>query len=59
MQTSSDGGSALAGSGAGVTTGGGDAAQQKVGAAGPDSNHVPAGYRDVVERYFSDDGSAP
>lgn len=56
VQTSSDGGSALRGSGAGVTAGSGFATQGDVGEAGPDSNRVPEQHRDTVERYF---GGAP
>jgi hypothetical protein len=56
VQTSSDGGSAMRGSGAGVTTGSGIAVQGEVGEAGPDSNRVPAEHRDTVERYFSNGG---
>jgi hypothetical protein len=56
VQTSSDGGSAMRGSGAGVTAGSGSAVQGEVGAAGPDSNRVPAEHRDTVERYFSNGG---
>lgn len=52
VQTSADGGSALRGSGAGVTAGSGFATQGDVGEAGPDSNRVPAQHRDTVERYF-------
>jgi len=53
VQTSSDGGSAMRGSGAGVTAGSGIAVQGEVGDAGPDSNRVPAEHRETVERYFS------
>ncbi len=56
VQTSSDGGSALRGSGAGITAGSGFATQGDVGQAGPDSNRVPEQHRDTVERYF---GGAP
>ncbi|MBL8128386.1 MAG: hypothetical protein JNM64_12155 [Chloroflexia bacterium] len=52
VQTSADGGSALRGSGAGVTAGSGFATQGEVGEAGPDSNRVPPQHRDTVERYF-------
>ena len=52
VQTSADGGSALRGSGAGVTAGSGYATQGDVGEAGPDSNRVPPQHRDTVERYF-------
>jgi hypothetical protein len=52
VQTSADGGSALRGSGAGVTAGSGYAVQGEVGEAGPDSNRVPAQHRETVERYF-------
>jgi hypothetical protein len=53
VQTASDGGSALRGSGAGVTAGAGFASQGDVGEAGPDSNRVPPQHRETVERYFS------
>ena len=53
VQTSADGGSAMRGSGAGVTAGSGFAVQGEVGEAGPDSNRVPPDRRDTVERYFS------
>lgn len=56
VQTSPDGGSALRGSGAGVTAGSGYAVQGDVGEAGPDSNRVPPQHRDTVERYFSSGG---
>lgn len=56
VQTSPDGGSALRGSGAGVTAGSGYAVQGDVGEAGPDSNRVPPQHRDTVERYFSAGG---
>jgi hypothetical protein len=53
VQTAADGGSALRGSGAGVTAGSGFATQGEVGEAGPDSNRVPPQHRETVERYFS------
>jgi hypothetical protein len=53
VQTSSTGGSAMRGSGSGVTAGSGVAVQGEVGDAGPDSNRVPPEHRDTVERYFS------
>jgi len=53
IQTSPNGGSALRGSGAGVTAGAGYAVQGDVGEAGPDSNRVPPQHRETVERYFS------
>jgi hypothetical protein len=56
VQTSSNGGSAMRGSGAGVTAGSGFAVQGDVGDAGPDSNRVPAQHRETVERYFSNGG---
>lgn len=56
VQTSANGGSALRGSGAGVTAGSGFAVQGEVGKAGPDSNRVPAEHRETVERYFSAGG---
>ena len=56
VQTASDGGSAMRGSGAGVTAGAGYATQGDVGEAGPDSNRVPPQHRETVERYFSNGG---
>lgn len=56
VQTVADGGSALRGSGAGVTAGSGYAQQGEVGEAGPDSNRVPPEHRETVERYFSNGG---
>ena len=56
VQTASDGGSAMRGSGAGVTAGSGFAVQGEVGETGPDSNRVPAEHRETVERYFSNGG---
>ena len=56
VQTSSDGGSAMRGSGAGVTAGSGFAVQGDVGETGPDSNRVPAEHRETIERYFSNGG---
>lgn len=56
VQTSADGGSALRGSGAGVTAGAGYAQQGEIGEAGPDSNRVPPEHRETVERYFSNGG---
>ena len=56
VQTSSDGGSAMRGSGAGVTAASGSAVQGEVGEAGPDSNRVPPQHRETVERYFSNGG---
>jgi hypothetical protein len=56
VQTTADGGSALPGAGAGVTAGSGTAAQGEIAESGPDSNHVPAEYRDIVENYFSAPG---
>lgn len=53
VQTSANSGSALRGSGAGVTAGSGYAVQGEVGEAGPDSNRVPPEHRETVERYFS------
>lgn len=56
VQTSGDNGSSSTGSGSGSTSRSGSASQGEVGEAGPDSNRVPADYRDVVEDYFSDPG---
>jgi hypothetical protein len=57
IQTSNSSESASQGSGTGVMTASGDASQQPVGEAGPDSNRVPADRRDIVEDYFSEDES--
>ncbi len=54
VQTSSNGGAATSGSGGGVAVSGGVAVQGAIGVAGPDSNRVPAEYREIVEDYFSD-----
>lgn len=54
VQTSPDGGGSNRGTGAGVTAGSGTAVQGEVGESGPDSNRVPAPYRLLVERYFSE-----
>jgi len=54
IQTVNDAGGSRQGTGAGVTAGSGTAIQGEVGEAGPDSNRVPADYRSVVERYFSE-----
>ncbi len=59
VQTSNDAGSSSLGSGSGVTAGNGTAVQGEVGDSGPDSNRVPAEYRSLVERYFSDPGANP
>jgi len=53
VQTASDGGGSNRGSGSGATASTGSTVQGEVGEAGPDSNRVPADYRDVVEEYFS------
>jgi hypothetical protein len=58
IQTGGQGNSASIGSGNGASVGTGTTVQGEVGAAGPDSNHVPSEYRGLVEDYFSDqDGS--
>lgn len=58
VQTSSSGGAATSGSGGGAAAAGGSGEQATIGEAGPDSNRVPAEYREIVERYFTDpDGS--
>ncbi len=53
-QTSPDAGGSSVGSGPGVSVSSGTSEQGVVGAAGPDSNRVPPGYRSIVEDYFSD-----
>lgn len=59
VQTSNNGGSSTVGTGAGVMVGSGSVVQGEVGEAGPDSNRVPADYRSLVERYFTDPGAVP
>jgi hypothetical protein len=54
VQTSSNNGGSNVGSGPGVSVSSGTSTQGVVGAAGPDSNRVPADYRSIVEDYFSD-----
>ncbi len=56
IQTSTNAGSASAGSGTGVMTASGSSTQQEVDSAGPDSNRVPEDKRDVVQDYFSEPG---
>lgn len=55
VQTGGNAGSASLGSGSGAGAGGGDVVQGAVGEAGPDSNRVPADYRDVVSSYFDEE----
>lgn len=55
VQTGGNAGSASLGSGSGAGAGGGDVVQGAVGEAGPDSNRVPADYRDVVSSYFEEE----
>ncbi|MCC6793279.1 MAG: hypothetical protein IT336_16460 [Thermomicrobiales bacterium] len=58
VPTGGQGNSASVGSGSGAAVSTGTTVQGEVGAAGPDSNHVPSEYRGLVEDYFSDqDGS--
>lgn len=45
------------GSGAGVMVAGGEATQEPVPTAAPDNNRVPEDYRQIVEQYFSRDGT--
>lgn len=54
VQIGGSSGASSLGSGAGVTVSSGSAQQSDVGQNGPDSNHVPSEYRDIVESYFSD-----
>jgi hypothetical protein len=54
IQIPGSSGGSMRGTGAGVTVSGGSATQGAVGESGPDSNHVPAPYRPIVESYFSD-----
>ena len=46
-------GSANAGNGTGATMADGNATQEAVPTAGPESNRVPPEYRSVVENYFN------
>lgn len=57
--TGNDIGSSSSGSGSADGTAAGNATQGQVGPAGPDSNHVPDAYRDVVKGYFNGDGTTP
>lgn len=57
--TGNDIGSSSSGSGSGSGVASGNATQGKVGPAGPDSNHVPDAYRDIVKGYFNGDGTTP
>ncbi len=57
--TGNDIGSSSSGSGSADGTAAGNATQGRVGPAGPDSNHVPDAYRDVVKGYFNGDGTTP
>lgn len=57
--TGNDIGSSSSGSGSGSGVASGNATQGKVGPAGPDSNHVPDAYRDIVKGYFDGDGTTP
>ena len=57
--TGNDIGSSSSGSGSGSGAASGNATQGKVGPAGPDSNHVPDAYRDIVKGYFDGDGTTP
>lgn len=54
VQAGNDPSSSSQGAGANAGAAQGNAQQGTVGAAGPDSNRVPAGYRGVVSAYFDD-----
>ena len=54
VQIGGNSGTSSLGTGAGVTVSSGSATQGEVGESSPDSNHVPAEYRSIVEHYFSD-----
>lgn len=55
VQSGNDTGSSSLGSGSsGAEVGSGDAMSETAGPAGPDSNHVPSDYEDIVEDYFSE-----
>jgi hypothetical protein len=54
VQAGNDPSSSSQGSGANTGAAQGNAQQGTVGAGGPDSNRVPAGYRGVVSAYFDD-----
>lgn len=54
VQAGNDPSSSSQGSGANSGAAQGSAQQGTIGAAGPDSNRVPAGYRGVVSAYFDD-----
>ena len=53
IQLPGSSGTSSVGTGAGVTISSGTSTQGEVAEAGPDSNHVPAEYRSVVEAYFA------
>ncbi len=55
FQLGGGGSAASLGSGAGVMVAGGNATQEAVSAAGPESNRTPAKYRSIVENYFARD----
>ncbi|MGI8485667.1 MAG: hypothetical protein ACR2OU_15570 [Thermomicrobiales bacterium] len=59
VSTGNDVGSSSSGSGGGSGAASGSATQGKVGPTGPDSNHVPDAYRDIVKGYFDGDGTTP
>ncbi len=54
VQLGGNSGTSSLGTGAGVTVSSGSTTQGEVGESSPDSNHVPAEYRSIVESYFSD-----
>ncbi len=54
VQIGGNSGTSSLGTGAGVTVSSGSTTQGEVGESSPDSNHVPAEYRSIVESYFSD-----
>ncbi len=57
IQLGGGGSASSLGSGAGVMVSGGDATQEPVATAGPQSNRVPDDYKTIVENYFSRNGS--
>lgn len=54
VQIGGNSGASSFGSGAGVMVSSGAMSQGEIGENSPDSNHVPAEYRDIVESYFTD-----
>lgn len=59
VRTGGSSGSSSTGSGTGSGAASGDQVQQQVGVAGPDANRIPDGMQDVVEDFFTEQGTGP